>query len=249
MNKISVATLRDAVYSELAILPVPTLERLFKVGRTESAEEVILAEVKSALTSFERYYPLKKTLKLPHVQCSVTDISDTTWATKFFSGPSSNFIKFYDNTEQVFYNLLDESDLQMVPLSVKRLQMNFGVSHPTDYRGFEYQKPILYGQGLANYGYYSGLFKYPVIVDKRESNVLDLNKAWVLFMYYGDDTYRTFKAALVCKFCDYILDLKDNFEIPGLPINMLNSVSRVRDRFDRLLQMEYGQAQVSWGWD
>ena len=68
-------------------------------------------------------------------------------------------------------------------------------------------------------------------------------------MPYGNDTYRTFKAALICRICDAITDTKDNFELPGIPINIFGGIPKIRDRYDRLVQIEYSQAQVSWGWD
>lgn len=249
MNKVSLATIRDEIYNDLAIIPVPMLERLFSIGKTRTPEEVILSRVKATLLTFERYYPVKKTLKCPQVKCFTAGVTKDSWVAQYYNESGGNYIKFYDNTEQVFYNLLPESELQMIPLAVKRLQMNFGVSHPTDYRQFEYQKPYLYGAGLTNYPYFSGLFKYPVIVDKKDTDVLQLDKAWVLFLFNGDDTYRTFKKALLCDICDYILDLKENFDIPGLPINVFQALNKIKDRAERLVQMEYTQAGVSWGWD
>lgn len=249
MNKISLATIRDEIYDDLDIIPVPMLERLFSIGKTRTPEEVFLSRVKMTLLEFERYYPVKKTLKCPQVQCFTAEVDKDSWVALYYNESRGSYIKFYDNTEQVFYNLLDESELQMIPLAVKRLQMSFGVSHPTDYRQFEYQKPYLYGSGLQNYKYFSGLFKYPVIVDKKDTEVLKLEKAWILLMYHGDDTYRTFRNALLCKICDYISDLKENFDVPGLPINVFNALSKIKDRAERLVQMEYSQAGVSWGWD
>lgn len=248
MNKVSLMTLRESVYDDLAIIPIPVLDRLFSIGKTRTPEDVFLSRVKVALLEFERYYPVKLTLKCPAVKCMTAEIKDT-WVGTYYQEGSANYIQFYDNVEQVFYNLLPERDLAMIPLAVKRLQMSFGVSHPTDYRQFEYQKPYLYGSGIGNFPYYSGLFKYPVIVDKRDSEVTKLDKAWVLFLYEGDDVYRTFKAQLVVTICDYLLDLKGNFQIAGVPIEALGSLQQIRDRKEKLLQTEYSQAAVSWGWD
>jgi hypothetical protein len=248
MNKVNLTTLRDAIYDDLAIIPVPMLERLFAIGKTRTPEEVFLSRVKASLLDFERYYPVKLTLKCPAVQCLTSEISGT-WVETYYQEGGAKYITFYDNVEQVFYNLLPERDLSMIPLAVKRLQMNYGVSHPSDYRQFEYQKPNLYGAGIGNYPYYSGLFKYPVIVDKRNTNVVKLENCWVLFLFEGDDTYRTFKKQLLVKVCDYLMDLKGNFQIAGVPIEALGSLQQIRDRADRLLQIEYSQAAVSWGWD
>jgi len=249
MNKVCLTQIRDDIYNELKIIPIPMLERIFSIGKSRTPEEVILACVKSTLLTFERYYPVKLTLKCPAVQCFTAEATPESWVNLYYGESGGNYIKFYDNVEQVFYNLLPESELQMIPLAVKRLQMSFGVSHPTDYRQFEYQKPYLYGAGLQSYPYFSGIFKYPVIVDKRDTDVVKLEKCWVLFLFYGDDTYRTFKAALVCRVIDEIMDLKENFDIPGLPINVFNALPKIRERAERLVQMEYTQAGVSWGWD
>lgn len=251
MNYVKASTIRDDIYNSLAIIPIPMLERIFSIGKSRTPEEVILNNIKAVLLQFERYYPVRLTLKCPKVSCFGTEIPDNlgSWAFNFYGLNNKNYIKFYDNTEQVFFNLLPEADLQMIPLAVKRLQMSFGVSHPSDYRQFTYHKPYLYGTGLVNFPYYSGIFKYPVIVDKRDSDVVDLDKSYVLFLFHGDDTYRTFRSAMVMKICDYILDIKENFEIPGIPINVFQSLNKIRDREDRLVQMEYSQAATSWAWD
>lgn len=248
MNSICLATIRDDVYDDMDIIPVPMLERLFSIGKTRTPEEVFYKRVQKALLTFERYYPYKTTLKLPKVQCS-TNLIEGSWVDTYFGETSDNVIVFYDNTEQVFFNLIDEKDLQMIPLAVKRLQHNLTVSHPSDFRQFDYQKPKLIGPGVRSYEYFSGLFKYPVIWDKRNSDVLKLENCWLLLMYYGDDVYRTFRAQVVSTLCEYLMNLKDNFELPGLPINVFNAIPKIKDEADKLLQTEYSQAQVSWGWD
>lgn len=247
MNKINLKFLIDEVYDELHILPAPTIERILSIGRTKTADEILLSIVKSTLLEFERYYPYKTTLKLPKVICSTNEVGDS-WVNQYYQ-ESTGYIKFYDNVEQVFYNLLDESELSMIPLQVKRLQHSRNVSHPTDFRNFEYQQPNLYSPSLGSFPYYSGLFKYPVIVDKRNTEVTKLENSWLLLMPYGNDTYRTFKADLIVHICDAIIEVKENFEVPGVPIQIFGAIPKIRDRFDRLVQTEFSQAHVSWGWD
>lgn len=248
MNKINFQTIQNDVYDQLSIIPVPMITRLFEVGRSRTADEVFISIIEQVLLDFERYYPVKLTLKLPKVQCSKSEVKGS-WVDTYYQDNPSSVIKFYDNSEQVFYNLLPESDLALIPLAVKRLQNSFGVSHPTDYRRFEYQIPYLYGVSVNSFRYYSGIFKYPIIKDMKNTNVVKLENTWMLLMPYGNDTWRTFKAACVVKVCDYILDLKENFDIPGVPINVFGALNKIRDRFDRLVQTEYSQALVSWGWD
>jgi hypothetical protein len=247
MNKINLENLISEVYSELRILPAPQIQSILRIGNTLTADEILLDIIKSTLLEFERYYPVKKTLKLPAVKCS-TNIIDGTWVDSYY-GDNPNCIVFYDNVEQVFFNLLPESDLAMIPLAVKRLQMSPVPSHPTDYRQFEYQSPNLYGVQIGSYRYYSGLFKYPVIVDMRNTEVVQLKNSWLLLMPYGNDTYRTFKSDLIVHVCDAILDVKDNFEVPGIPVNIFGAIPKIRDRHQELVRIEFSQAQISWGWD
>jgi hypothetical protein len=253
MNKICFSKIRDDVYFNMKILPITTIERLFTTSRRLTPDEVFIEIVKQSLLEFERYYPVKLTLKTPNVKCGVNDIgfnnNQVSWVNKYYQEDDQSIIKFYDNSEQVFYGLIPESDLELIPLAVKRLQHNFGVSHPTDYRNFEYQNPYLYGASVTSYAYFAGLFKWPVIEDKRNSEVRLIDKTWLLLMPYGNDTYRTLRSLVTRDCCDYILDLKNNFTLPGVPVEVFNGLSQIRERHDQLVQKEFNSAQVSWGWD
>lgn len=247
MNKIKLSELIEEVYDELHILPAPTLQRILSIGQTRTSDEILLSIVKSTLLEFERYYPYRTILKLPAVRCTKSEVGDS-WVNTYYQ-EGGNYIKFYDNVEQVFFNLLPESELSMIPLAVKRLQHSRMVSHPTDFRNFRYEIPNLYGASIGTFSYYSGLFKYPVIVDKRDTDVVKLENCWLLLMPYGNDTYRTFKADLIVHICDAVTEIKENFELPGIPIQIFGAIPKIRDRFNQLVQMEFNQAHTSLGWD
>lgn len=250
MNKINLFKFKEDIYLALSVLPISDLDRLLEFNKKYTADEVFINIVKDTLLTFERYYPYRTTLKLPAVVCYDNDVgADGSWVQTYYLESSGRRIKFYDNIPQVFYNIIPEDELSMIPLQVKALKNNRITDHPSLERNFKYERPYLYGITLGSFRYYSGLFQWPVFVDLKCTNVTQLERSWILLMDEGTNVYRTFKYAMIVRICEYIQNLKNNFSLPGLPVEVFGSLEQVASRYREIVQMEYTQALSSWGWD
>lgn len=222
---------------------------MLEFNKRYTYHQVFINLVEDTLLRFEKHFPLKLTLKLPKVACSVDSNEGDNWTNLYYKSGSDTVIKFYENYEAVFYNLLDESDLALIPLEVKRLQMGFTTDHPSGYRIFKYNRPYLVGNALLSFNYYSGIFKYPILSDTRDTDVVTLDKSWILLMEEGTDTYRIFKAAMIVKICEYIKALKNNFQLPGIPIEVFGALDDIARPYSDLVQTEYSNSVNSDLWD
>lgn len=250
MNKLNLLEFKNDIYFTLSVLPIEDIDDLLAFNPKFTAAEVFRNIVEDTLLIHEKYFPYKATLKLPSVRNINTEIqSQTSWVSTYYQEGEGSYIPFHDNTEQVFYGLLPEFDLSMIPLQIKGLKNTWVTNHPTIGRNFSYERPNLFGVGINSYKFYSGLFQYPVISDMRDSEVLSLSKVWILFIDKGTDNYRILKSAMIARICEYILNLKNNFTLPGLPIEVFGALDEVAARYKQLVDIEYTSSLTSLGWD
>lgn len=250
MNKLNLLEFKEDIYFTLSILPIEDIDELLGFNPKFTATEVFKNIVEDALLTHEKYFPYKATLKIPALKNINSEVDvPGSWVHTYFMEGDDKYVEFYDNVEQVFFNLLPESSLSMIPLQVKGLKNTWVTNHPTISRNFSYERPNLFGVGISSFKYYSGLFSYPVISDMRNTEVLDLSKTWILFIDKGTDNYRVFKSAMIVRICEYIRNLKNNFVLPGLPLEVFGALDEVMNKYKQLVDVEYSSSLNSLGWD
>lgn len=242
---------KEDIYLTLSTLPLTNIDRLLEFNKKYTAAQVFMSIIKDMLLDYERAYPYRTVLKLPQPTCLSTKGSyGDSWTNVYYKDDTANYkVTFYDNSLQVFYGLLPEDDLSLVPIEIKRLQVGRQVDHPSGCRQFDYEAPVLRGSSLSNYNYYSGIFSYPVIEDMKDTDVLDLKRCWILLIRKNSNVYRTFKHIMVVRICEYILNLKENYTLPGLPVEVFGSLNKVADRYREIVEKEMNSALTSIGWD
>lgn len=249
MNKIKLSDFKNDLYLTMSVLPIDDIDELLEFNSKFTAAEVFKNIIEDTLLTHEKYFPYKATLKLPNYLSITGEGDQESWVTTYYMESDGKYIPFSSNVEQVFFGLLPETDLNMVPLAIKGLKNTWVTNHPTVGRNFSYERPNLFGVGITSFRYYSGIFQYPVISDTRTESTISLDKTWILFMDKGTDNYRVFKSAMIVRLCEYIQNLKNNFTLPGLPIEVFGSLNEIMNKYKELVQVEYSSSLNSLGWD
>lgn len=219
------------------------MSELLQVPDSEfSRWEVFYTIVRDALNTYEYYYPL---CRIQKVFIEVDSISRRG--------------KYYPNFEAYLNNALDEDDITLEIASCQGLAYNGYVNTQWPLRNFRFEN----GE-FSDFWYTQGTYwancicKRPFPEDfirTRESKgdgqkeAEPADNCAIFFMKSNQDTqYTIFRDQVYCEVCRYIMNIRKNFALSNMPIELFQGLEEDFNRIDSKLQNIYQQAHKSSYW-
>jgi len=241
--KITLKELYKDVFRRSTLVSIPDLSELLQVPNSEFSKwEIFFTIVKDALNAYEFHYPLCK------IQKVFIEVN-----------PLSRIGRYNPNFGAYLNGVLSEDDITLEIASCQGLAYNGYINSQWPLRNFRFEN----GE-FSDFWYTSGLYwancicKRPLIEDYvrtedskgegcKEAEPTD--KCAIYFMKKDLDTqYVIFRDQVYLEVCRYLIDIKKNFNLSNMPIELFQGLEEDFNRIDNKLQNIYQQAHKSSYW-
>lgn len=241
--KVMLTDIYKDTFRRSSLISIPNMSELLQVPNSEfSRWEIFYTIVRDSLNTFEYYYPLARIQK---VFLEVDSISRRA--------------KYSPNFGAYLNGVLDEDDITLEIASCQGLAYNGYVNTQWPLRNFRFDNGVFsdfwYSQGT----YWANCIckrPFPEIFIRSEKSkgqgqgeAYPDDKCAIYFMQQNiDSTYTIFRDQVYCEVCRYVMNIRKNFALPNMPIELFQGLEEDFNRVDGKLQNIYQQAHKSSYW-
>lgn len=236
MEKVELKTLYKDLSRRSTLVAIPKVVDILDVpGGEHTKWEIMYSIVRDSLQNFERYYPLNLLQKLHIVLDPITS--------------RSNYI--VNNFDQYLKGEIQEEDIQITPEAV------YSVGSSRGYYGYSTPsfRPKYEGGYFIDLSLQTGVYYAETVCKRPFPEVYDevtgepTEKCAIYFMTRDlDSTYSIFNDEMYLNFCRYIISIKKNIFLQGMPIELFQGLEEDYNRIDNQLQNTYMSALTSSYW-
>lgn len=226
MEKVTLKTLYRDLSRRSTLIAFPNTVDLLEIEGGEFTKwEVFYSIIRDSLQNFEYYYPLNIIQKI-HVV-----VDPNTYVSR----------EIFNNFDQYLKGEVTEDDIQITPSSVQGISQGgfafgMGINRSINYEGNRFYN-FPFGTGVY-YAQTTCRRPFPEIYDEVTKEPTD--QCAVYYMQRDQDSqYSIFNDEIYLNFCKYILSIKKNVMLQGMPIELFQGLEEDYNRLEGQLQNTY----------
>lgn len=232
MEKVELKTLYKDLTRRSTLIAIPSVVDILEVPNGEHSKwEIMYSIIRDSLQTFERYYPMFLIQKLHIVVDPITSRSR----------------RIVNNFNQYLKGEITEDEIQITPEAVLTIGNTNGFS---GYDSPSYEGGYFFNSYIQTGVYYAEtICKRPFPEDFDEVTKEPTEKCAVYYMSRDlDSVYSIFNDEIYLNFCRYIISIKKNIYLQGLPIELFQGLEEDYNRLDNQQQNIYMSALTSSYW-
>lgn len=230
--KITLKELWQITSRRSSLITIPRLSELLEFNNEFSHDQVFYGIALDALDKFKYYYPLNR------IQKSFLTVDE-----------SKRILRLEDNFKDYENGIITEDQLFLLPTAVVGISYNSTVSSIFPLRNFKYDDGV-----FSDFWYPSGTYWMHAICNYPFPEHFDekgeaTDKCAIYFMEKDSGPrFKTFKDQLYVEFCRYIWNIRQNFQLQNLPIDVFQGLQDDSQRVQADLDRIYENALTASAW-
>jgi hypothetical protein len=211
MEKVLLSKLKLDLFKRSTLIGVPNLDDLLSVNDVVKPNEIFFELIKNALLDYEHWQPLTLTQK-----------------TYLDPDTLSRQVTLVSNMEAYLEGIVTESQLNLVPNSIVKIGYGNFMGSANGYRRFDYNNPPYLKEFWLSAGTYQlvGVFSYPIIEKYTDESKTEFHDQSAIYhmRYNAGQIYKKFYDLCFLTILRYVVTMKMNLNITGLPIDIFSGI-------------------------
>ena len=232
--KVTLKDLYKDTFRRSALIAIPNISEMLEVDSSAFHKwEIFYTIVKDALKDFEYHYPLSI------VQRTWIDVDSQT-----------RVATLTDNFEGYLNGILSEDQIFILPSDVVSISTSYYTVSTYPLRNFIYVPPRLtemwYGSGV----YFTNcVCRRPFFEEYDPVTLEPTDRCAVYYLCKDSNTeYNIFRDEVFCKLGRYLLNVKKNMMLQGMPIELFGGLEEEVQKIEGKLENIYQSALTSSNW-
>jgi hypothetical protein len=230
--KTTIEYLYKDTFKRSTLIAIPNISELLVVPHSEFSKwEIFCQIVREALNKWEYYYPLERVQKI-YIEVDY----------------SSRIGKYFPNFESYLKGILDEDSITLEIMSCQGLAFNGYVNSQYPLRNFRFVNNQFTDMWYSTQVYWGNcLCKHPLVedylrVDGKQCTGFTDNCCIYFMSPNQDNTFTMFRDQVYVELCRYLVNIKQNFNLQNMPVDLFQGLENDFNRVDSELQNKYQQA-------